>query len=152
MSCCSVHFVQINCLDFERQTPARQRAPPKPNSSLPLVGPGNDQQIEPAQWFLRERQRSWCHPRRRRPRRRRRGRRRRGGRGPGYWGGSGGRCSAGGARTTRSGCGTCPRRRPPCSPAWAAGLTSPAAASGTSSPSPSSARSRRGLLLFALLL
>lgn len=45
-------------------------------------------------------------------------------------------------RTTSSGCRTCTRRRPPCTPACAAGRSSPAAASGTSSPSPSSARSR----------
>ena len=41
---------------FESQTPAQQRAPLKPNSS-PLIGSGDDRQIEPAQWLLQERQR-----------------------------------------------------------------------------------------------
>lgn len=121
----------------------------KPNkSSHPHRIPRRSPDRNPEQWLLRKRQRRWWHPPPRLPRRRRRGRkRRRRGRGSGYCVGFGGRCSAGRARTTRSGCRTCPRRKPPCSSACAAGRSSPAAASATSSPSRSSARSALRSLL-----
>jgi hypothetical protein len=96
----------------------------------------------------------WPLPRRKRrrghrPRPRRRRRRRRASR-AGCWGGCGGRSSVA-ARTSRSGCSTCPRRRQPCTRGCAGGRSSRAAPCGTSSYSPSSPRSPRVFLLSPLL-